>query len=250
MRKNVFLIAALFALGMANAQEAVSTKPVRFGVKSGVNVASVDGISSPILGFHIGGVMEYKFNEKFGIQSEIFYSLEGGKDEFDDEVGGTQYHYVQEITLNNINFPVMFKYYPTAGFSVEAGPQIGFIVKANDKSELRVPDSNAVGRTDGDMSEDQTVIVVTNGDGSLSAAVIDHDYKLNKINFSVNVGVGYELKSGMFFQARYNLGLTDFTENRNVLSGNVSGSGTPVVPNHYGESLKASSAQISVGYKF
>lgn len=66
----------------------------------------------------------------------------------------------------------MGKYYVTKGFSVEAGPQIGFLLSAKHE-KLNVKDS------------------------------------FNTFDFGVNFGLGYKLENGLNFGARYNLGLTD-----------------------------------------
>ncbi len=76
------------------------------------------------------------------------------------------------VALNYLNIPLMGKYYLTKGFSLETGPQIGFLLSAKDK---------------------------------------DTDVKgaFNTVDFGVNFGLGYKLDNGLHFGVRYNLGLSD-----------------------------------------
>ena len=78
--------------------------------------------------------------------------------------------------LDYLTIPVMAKYFATDAFSIEAGPYIGF----NTNSEIDM-DGGSV-----DMSDDT-----------------------ESTDFGVGFGLGYELPMGIFFQARYSLGLSD-----------------------------------------
>lgn len=67
----------------------------------------------------------------------------------------------------------MGKYYLTKGLSVEAGPQIGFLLSAKRES-------------------------------------LDVKESYNTVDFGMNLGIGYKLQNGLNFGVRYNLGLSDF----------------------------------------
>ena len=161
--KKLFLCAALavFAFTSVNAQE------VTFGVKAGVNLASIagddtDGVSS-LTSFHIGGVAEISFSDKFSFQPELLYSAQGySYDSFD-------------VKLDYINIPLLAKYYVAEGFSIEAGPQVGFLMSAK--------------------AEDEDVKDFVSG-----------------IDFGLGIGVGYKMDSGLNFAARYNLGLSNIND--------------------------------------
>src|SRR5690606_20595756 len=87
-------------------------------------------------GFHVGAVAEIKFNDKFSIQPELLYSAQGTKFPINNsEV---------KFNIDYINIPIMAKYYIVDGFSVEAGPQVGFLTKA----ELEGTFDNLTGTTD------------------------------------------------------------------------------------------------------
>jgi long-subunit fatty acid transport protein len=165
----LFFVTAIIGIAIVNAQ-------VTFGAKAGVNfsditgerVDSFDGRTS----FHFGVVAEIEISEKFSFQPELIYSSQGSdySEDFDGEsFDGT-------VKVDYLNLPLIAKYYVTEGFSVEAGPQIGFLLSAKDEYEDEEDDIK--------------------------------DF-LKGTDFGINLGLGYKLDNGLFFSARYNLGLTD-----------------------------------------
>ena len=86
--------------------------------------------------------------------------------------------------LDYINVPILLGINLIEGLSVQVGPQVGF----NINSEI----------TDGDDSEDIDV---------------------ETIDISAALGAQYKLENGIFFQARYSLGLTDVAEDADVKNG-------------------------------
>lgn len=164
MKKVIFTVAAVFAFGFANAQDkAGPDSTMSFGVKGGLNVASLSNSddAKSLIGFHVGGFGEFMLTEQFAIQPEVMFSTQGAS--YD---GG-------DLKLNYINIPVMAKFYVTEAISVEAGPQIGFLMTAED--------------TDGEDVKDQA----------------------NSTDFGVGFGVAYNLTENMFLGARYTIGLND-----------------------------------------
>ena len=76
MKKIVLSIAAMLVFGFANAQD------VRFGVKGGLNIATLTGDvqdASTKVGFHVGGFAEIKVSDKFAVQPELLFSTQGAK---------------------------------------------------------------------------------------------------------------------------------------------------------------------------
>jgi opacity protein-like surface antigen len=144
-----------------------------FGVKGGLNISSVTntqeyGISSSSLaGFYFGVLTEFMLVDKLSIQPEVLYSAQGVKLKFDGEEG--------DLKLAYILIPVMFKYYVADGFSLELGPQIGFLTSAKVKS---------------------------------AGETIDMKDEVKSTDFGINFGVEYNITSNFFLGARYNLGLT------------------------------------------
>lgn len=79
------------------------------------------------------------------------------------------------IALNYLNVPLIGKYYVTEKLSLEAGSQIGFLLSTK-------------GGTNTNKDQFKTT------------------------DFGVSFGLGYKLDNGLFFNARYNLGLTDIND--------------------------------------
>ncbi len=176
MKKVILTAVAVFAFGFANAQD------VKFGVKGGLNIATFSGDvkdNSSIVGFHVGGFTEIKVSEKFSVQPELLYSTQGSKFEryFNSIKTDVQYK------LAYLNLPVMAKYYVASKFSLEAGPQIGFLTSA--KAVV-----TALGATaDGDVKE-----------------------QFKSIDFGVNFGAGYDFTENISAGLRYNLGLSNIAK--------------------------------------
>lgn len=170
------VILAAFVLGTCTA--ALAQQQLKFGPKAGVNFANLSGVDNAEMktGFHVGAVAEIKFNEKFSIQPEVVYSAQGAK----ANIGNIQ----GKVNLDYINVPILAKYYIVDGFSVEAGPQIGFLVKAE-------------------------------GKGTVDNVSVTNDIKDNfkSTDFGLGFGLAYDLPIGMFVNARYNLGLSDIRNN-------------------------------------
>jgi Outer membrane protein beta-barrel domain len=192
----LFFVTAMFGIAIINAQIAFGAKAgVNFSDITGENVDSFDGRTS----FHFGAVAEIEISEKFSFQPELLFSSQGSdySEDFEgDDFDGT-------VKVNYLNVPLMAKYYVTEGLSIEAGPQIGFLLSATDEY---------------DDEED------------------DIDEFLKSTDFGLNLGLGYKLDSGLFFNARYNLGLSD----------NLDADGFETD----GAEYKNSVIQISVGYFF
>lgn len=120
MKKIILLAIAILAFGFANAQQ------TRFGVKGGLNITSFSGDndSEALVGFQLGGFAEIKIIERLAIQPELLFSTQGAKF---SRIGNNN---DIDLKMNYINIPVLAKFYVTKKFTVEAGPQLGFLVSA------------------------------------------------------------------------------------------------------------------------
>ena len=181
--KKLFLCAAIAVFAFMN----VDAQEVKFGAKAGLNLASISGDDTGDLdgrtSFHVGGVVEIVISEKFSVQPELLYSAQGAKSTFEDSFEKEE----TTIKLDYINIPIMAKYYVTEGFSVEAGPQIGFLISSEaeyDYTDKEDPEFNESGTED---LKDE----------------------IKSTDFGLNLGLGYKMDSGLNFGARYNLGLSD-----------------------------------------
>ena len=170
--KKLILFAALAIFVIAN-----SNAQVNFGAKAGVNFADITGDDLDSFtgrtAFHIGFVAEIMITETFAFQPEIMYSAQGS--DYEESFEGETF--TGEAPIDYINVPLMAKLYVgEGGFSVEAGPQVGFLMSAKFKE-----DGEEV-----DIKDD-----------------------LKSTDFGVNLGLGYKMESGLNFGARYNLGLSN-----------------------------------------
>ena len=124
--KRIFLITiALMAFGVTNAHK------TRFGIKGGLNITTYAGgdywDANSLVGFQIGGFAEIKVIERLAIQPEVLFSMQGAN--LDTPFGD------YDEKLNYINIPVLAKFYITKQFTVEGGPQLGFLVSAKAEGE-------------------------------------------------------------------------------------------------------------------
>ncbi|ESU26958.1 hypothetical protein FLJC2902T_22980 [Flavobacterium limnosediminis JC2902] len=183
MKKVILTVATVFAFGFANAQD----KQMSFGVKGGLNVATLTGDVENVkslVGAHIGGFMEYKLNDKFAIQPELLFSMQGAKSEFTFSDGFDTYNVESTVKLNYLNLPIMAKYYATEKLAIEAGPQVGFLLSAKNEAEV-------------------------SGFGSEEVDIKD---ETNSIDFGLNLGLGYDFTENISAGARYNFGLSNIDD--------------------------------------
>lgn len=172
MKKLLFAAVAVFAFGAANAQE------VSYGAKAGLNLSNFTGDAegnSMKVGFQVGGFAEIMISDKFAIQPELLFSAQGAK--MEEKYDGETFKY--DMNFNYLNIPVMAKYYISEEFSVEAGPQIGFLMSAKAK-----------------------------GDGG------SEDVKdlYNSTDFGFNAGVGYNVTENINLGLRYTAGLSNIAK--------------------------------------
>ncbi len=170
--KKVFIIAviAVFSLTSTQAQE------FSFGVKAGVNVASlggdtfVGGLDSRV-SFHIGGLLVVPVSGDFSFQPELLYSSQGSRWNF---AGFGS----EDLILDYVNVPLLGKYTFIPGLSAEAGPVIGVLVNA---------------KVDGEDVKDN----------------------FSTIDAAFAIGATYRLDMGVFFSLRYNKGIMNINDNDN-----------------------------------
>ncbi|MGQ2985110.1 porin family protein [Flavobacterium sp.] len=212
MKKKLFAAAALMLGLSALAQEQPpleATGIVRYGLKGGLNVASLRGDvdePSPRLGVHFGVTAEIRVSERFSIQPELMYSMQGIKEEGSLMIDGNFVEGEATTKLDYIILPIMAKIYMTEGFTLEVGPQLGLLNSARVKYDIRSSNDTFSGSTD-----------ISN--------------QMKSLDFAVNAGLGYKLPSGLFFQGRYTLGLT------NAYDGDEA-------------EIKNGVVQFSIGYQF
>lgn len=218
--KKILLIASVVIMGItAKAQE------FRFGPKAGFAMSTLkidekqDDLDarkmSPKYTFYIGGMAEYKINDNFGFQAEVLYSPLGGKEKIEGVNAGVLFVGEQtKVNLGTVLVPISAKYFITENISVAAGANFGVILTAKQKTVI---------------GSDFMSIDIEDQNGS---GEVDIKNDIKKLNIAPFVGVEYMLENGLFFDARYSLGVS-----------NLSNDGS-------GGKVTNSFAQIGVGFKF
>jgi hypothetical protein len=117
MKRITLLLAAALTLAVTGAS---AQNPRQFGIKGGLNLANElagEGQTEVRVGIHLGFFLETQIGRMVDFQPEILYSMQGG--------GGDE--------LDYITVPLMFKFYTGQGrrFSIDVGPQAGYMVRAN-----------------------------------------------------------------------------------------------------------------------
>ncbi len=172
----------MMAGAVANAQneaDNTTSRAISFGVKGGVNFASITGddFDSPDsrTSFHVGALVEFPMTDMFSLQAEALYSGQG----FAFDQPGLDSNEHVEYQLDYINVPVLAKIYATKGLSFEVGPQFGF--KVNEEYDTNPSDNP------GDTNVDQA----------------------EWFDFSLAGGLTFQTEMGLFATGRYTYGLTD-----------------------------------------
>ncbi len=167
MKKSILSALLVMTFVFANAQATGS----RFGIKGGVNFPNSSGDfheNETLIGYQVGIFSEIKPEETYGIQPELLYSTHGVKNKFVKD--GIAYN--NDIKFSYLNLPILAKYFITEGLTVQAGPQIGFLMHAEE---------NGINITD----------------------------HVKTIDFGLDFGIGYNFLEVCSVDLRYNLGLSN-----------------------------------------
>jgi opacity protein-like surface antigen len=213
--KKILFSAILLATGFVNAQE------IKFGAKLGLNVSNFSGDvtdSKSLIGAQIGGFAEIAISDKFAIQPELLFSMQGAKTNYSETDVDYSYSEASKTKLNYLNIPVLAKYSLSEKFSILAGPQFGILMSAKE---------------DFDVSE--TISGVTD---SYSESVDAKDF-YKTLALSFNLGATYSITENIFVDARYNLGLSSISKDF-----------TDEFGDSFSSDIKNNVIQFSVGYKF
>jgi hypothetical protein len=146
---------------------------LQFGIKGGYNNSTLsgDGDISSLSGYHAGVFASIDL-VILDVVPELVYSTQGAK--VSD----------QDVKLNYLNVPIMARLNLLKILYLEAGPQFGFLMSAEDGGE--------------DIKDD-----------------------LESTDFAVGVGAGVELFDKFDVSARYNFGTTDVTKGAGDYKNNV-----------------------------
>ncbi|MCS7003958.1 MAG: PorT family protein [Cytophagales bacterium] len=171
----------LFSVYCLQAQE------VHYGVKGGLNMSTLVGDAQddkPVVysaeykpTYHLGGFVNAKLSERFGIHTEILYSKQGAYDRSDKNPNQINYKF------SYANFPIIAKYYPIENFHFDAGIQLSILLEAN----------RQIG--------DSVIYIITQ--------------QLSSTDFGLCFGFGYELpNTSISINLRYMQGMNNIASNQ------------------------------------
>lgn len=214
MKKLILGLAVVStSLVFAQTTTTTSSSPLTFGVKGGMNVASLSkgadlSDSKSKIGFNAGVFMNVPLSSQFSVQPEVLYNDLGSKVTREYNIAGNTYKSDYSRNLGYIAVPVMFQYNATPEFYLEAGPEFGFLVSAKDKFKSS-----------------------TNGNVSSQVASLDKS-DFQTFNFGIGIGAGYYFIPNLGLTVRYTAGVTD------------------VYKNNSGDAVRNNVFQVGLAYRF
>ncbi|KAA0992410.1 porin family protein [Dyadobacter aurulentus] len=116
----------LFAAVLFVSVQSAFAQSFSIGPKAGLNISNYTGgniESNALVGYHLGGILNYGFGKVFSIQPEVLFSTQGAKV---DNAGSKS-----EFKISYVTVPVMLKFKTNGGFYFEFGPQAGFRTSSN-----------------------------------------------------------------------------------------------------------------------
>ncbi len=185
MKKSIFIL-TIVLFGFTN----IIAQNIKYGSKIGVNIGNITGDEADDLNtktsLHAGAIAEIMISDEFSFQAELLYSAQGAKSNYSETLDDVTFRYTS-VKLEYINVPLLAKYYIVEGLSLEAGPQVGFLLTADREFEKTDNGETETGEKD----------------------ILD---EIKGIDFGLNFGLAYKLESGIFLVARYNLGLSNIND--------------------------------------
>lgn len=216
IKKQLTLLAVLgfsfFSLNTAFTQ-------VRFGLKAGLNLASISysddyieaseaGISGNIStgmvpAFHFGGQAEFGFGGALGLSLGLQLNMKGGSLDLNGVLFGEPFTAKSKARPMYLQVPVALTYHKNT-FYVGIGPYVGFGVGGKLKTEVE-----AAGQSD-EVSEDLEF-----GD--------DSDDAFAPLDYGAGLEIGYEINDMVCLSVSYQLGLANVAPKDAVDEGDAAG---------------------------
>lgn len=190
MKKNFLLLLTTLLTTLLFSQE----NKLEFGIKMGGNytISSISEIGTikfdNKMGFNIGVFSNLPISEKLVFRPELIYSTQGL--DYEAEIADV---FESPSTIksgvnkeNLLNIPLLIKFYLTEELNISLGPQVGFII-----------------------NNDNRFVIEDN--------IISFKEAKDKINFSGNIGLGYDLTNKLDVGFRYNFGITEINGFKNSI---------------------------------
>ncbi len=234
MKKILFaVVAILFGSLTVSAQKDVK---VRFGLEAGFNMTKWNGELVPNYtfptesllsgfddsgikpGFHAGALADLIIQERWSIQPEVLFSLEGSKIKFP----GTDK--MAKVSAMYIKIPVLVYYNIKNVGPGQLSPGLGLFLAGGVGGKYEIETSPVTAAENGDMFA--VLDWAVNGGTETYKTFDDEEGILDQFDWGLNVKVFYEMQkvvSGLFFSAGFSQGLS---------------------------TSKSTGISVSVGYKF
>lgn len=133
-----------------------------------------------------GAEFEYQVAQPFSLAAGVNFAMQGCQ--WDDVKIGSKEYKDPKIELTYLNVPVVANIYLFKGFAIKAGVQVGFLLSANYKEEMK--EGNTTTKTDMKIKDD-----------------------CKTVDISIPMGVSYQVPTiPIYIDARYNLGLTNINK--------------------------------------
>lgn len=197
MKKLLLLTIALIG------STSIYAQTVTYGVKAGVNFSTfsatfdnLTGTSSSLTGFHVGGVVDFRFNKSFSIQPGILYSTKGGSSTTPNDGSQQVALSASKVTFNYLEIPVNFLYHAVVrkgSIFIGGGPYVGFGLSGS-----------APLTTDENGQPTNRTEPVHFGSG---------ENDIHNPDFGVNFIGGYQFTSNVTLSIQYGLGLQNLSNN-------------------------------------
>ncbi|GAA4344939.1 porin family protein [Flaviaesturariibacter amylovorans] len=212
MKKQFLLLAGLAAvLSAAAQQKSAGPEKVSFGIKAGLNSASIKGEASESLngmvdytdgifntesrtGFYAGGTVNIPVGGGFSIEPGILYDQKGYVLQGSYGLKDAEFLSLNgkaRLNLNYISLPVLVKG-TFGGFQAFAGPQVSYLAQAQLHATA----------------------------GALGFNVFNKRYdvadQFNKVDFGLTGGIGYQFNNGFHINAAYDHGLGKIDADRSL----------------------------------
>lgn len=171
MERKLIILASMLLLALgAKAQQEEGTLSMQF--RGGLSLATFDDADKWKAGLCLGADLQYMVTDYFGLSAGVTFSQQGGI--YNDEEYGKE-----TVTMDFVNVPLMAEYYVLPGLALKAGIQPGFNMKTRAKQDGLDVDIEQLFQETGVS-----------------------DFKLNKFDLAVPVGLSYEYRN-IVLDARY-----------------------------------------------
>lgn len=241
----------------------VTAQQMFSGIKAGLNFSTLRGEAEQLqdgtklesmttaTGFHVGALLGYAFNERFGVQAELLYAQKGGRYAFEadnsylrfklpngtqiDDQGGKK-KIVKAFSLNYLDLPMLVYYRPIKFVRLGVGPNVGLRLGASangeviydgiklvsDASPLIVRLNYSYGKDElygfnGELNQNvvynNSIIQVPSEVGAYFFEESDEGNYFKTFDVGLNADLTFFLSRGISLGLRVNYGLTDVTNN-------------------------------------